>query len=155
MEKIVNDIKIKVLKSILEFYSKLCKEKKVPKRIKFKGNSEDIGEVNDYILDIINYLDEKYDDSFHEVTNCYIENNLKEIIKSINSNIVFKYKKIERLDWENEYETVNTIFSYHKSNNNCCDSELCFIQYIGYMEEPGEIIRFLIKTLLADLSDNI
>jgi hypothetical protein len=155
MEKIVNDIKIKVLKSILEFYSNLCKEMKVPKRIKFKGNSEDIGEVNDYILDIIDYLDTKYDDSFHEVTNCYIENNLEEIIEILNCNITFKYKKIERLDWENEYETVNTIFSYHKSDNNCCDSELCFLQYIGYMEEPGEIIRFLIRTLLADLSDNI
>lgn len=156
MEKIVNDIKIKVLNSILEFYSNFCKEEKVPKRIKFKGNSEDIDDVNDYILDIIDYLDNKYPDNyFGEVNNSYIENNLESIIKSINSNIVFKSKKIERLDWENEYETVNTIVSYHKSNNNCCDSELCFIQYIGYMEEPGEIIRFLIKTLLADLSDNI
>ena len=153
---LVNDIKINVLNSVLEFYSNYCKENKIPKRIKFKGNPEDIGDVNDYILDIIDYLDHKYPDNyFGEVNNSYIENNLEKIIKSINSNIVFKSKKIERLDWENEYETVNTITSYHKSDNNCLDSELCFIQYIGYTEEPGEIIRFLIKTLLADLSDNI
>ena len=153
---LVNNIKTKVLNSVLEFYSNYCKENKIPKRIKFKGNPEDIGDVNDYILDIIDYLDHKYPDNyFGEANNSYIENNLESIIKSINSNIVFKSKKIEHLDWENEYETVNTIASYHKSDNNCCDSELCFIQYIGYTEEPGEIIKFLIKTLLADLSDNI
>lgn len=152
---LVNNIKIKVLNSVLDFYSNYCKENKIPKRIKFKGNKEDIGDVNDYILDIIDYLDNKYPDNyFGEVNNSYIENNLEKIIKSINDQIIFKYKKIERLDWENEYETVNTIASYHKADK-ACDSELCFIQYIGYTEEPGEIIRFLIKTLLADLSDNI
>ena len=51
----------------------------------------------------------------------------------------------------NEYETVNTIDSYHKAGN----SELCFIQYIGYTEEPEEIIKFLIKTLLVDLAVDI
>ena len=153
--EIINDIKTKVLNSVLEFYSNFCKENKIPKRIKFKGDRTDIGDVNDYILDIIDYLDNKYPDNyFGEVNNSYIENNLDEIIKSINDQIIFKYKKIERLDWENEFETVNTIASYHKADK-ACDSELCFIQYMGYTEEPGEIIRFLIKTLLADLSDNI
>lgn len=153
--EIVNNIKIKVLNSVLEFYSNFCKENKIPKRIKFKGNKEDIGDINDYILNIIEYLYNKYsNDYFNKVSIVYIENNIEEIIKPINDNIIFKYKKIERLDWENEYETVNTIASYHKEDK-ACDSELCFIQYIGYTEEPGEIIRFLIKTLLADLSDNI
>jgi hypothetical protein len=155
MEVVVNDIKNKVLNSVLTFYSNFCKENKIPKRIKFKGDRTDIGDVNDYILDIIDYLDNKYPDNyFGEVNNSYIENNLDEIIKSINDQIIFKYKKIERLDWENEFETVNTIASYHKADK-ACDSELCFIQYMGYTEEPGEIIRFLIKALLADLSDNI
>ena len=58
------------------------------------------------------------------------------------------------MDWENEYETVNTIASYHKAGK-AGNSELCFIQYIGYTEEPGEIIKFLIKTLLADLAVDI
>jgi hypothetical protein len=155
MEGIVNDIKNKVLNSTLEFYSNLCREIKVPKRLKFKGNPEDIWDVNDYILDILDYLDTKYGNSSSEVPNCCMEDNLEEIIKSINSDIVFKYKKTERLDWENEYETVNTIVSYHKSNNNCFNSELCFLQYTGYMEAPGEIIRFLIRTILADLLDTI
>lgn len=54
----------------------------------------------------------------------------------------------------NEYETVNTIDSYHKADK-AGNSELCFIQYIGYTEEPVEIIKFLIKTLLADLAVDI
>ena len=153
--EVVNDIKIKVLNAVLDFYSNFCKENKIPKRIKFKGDRSNVGDVNDYILDIIDYLDDKYPDNyFGEVNNSYIENNLEEIIKSINDQIIFKYKIIERLDWENEYETVNTIAYYHKADK-ACDSELCFIQYMGYTEEPGEIIKFLIKTLLADLSDNI
>ena len=153
--EIVNDIKNKVLNAVLDFYSNYCEENKIPKRIKFKGDRTDIGDVNDYILDIIDYLDNKYPANyFGEVTNSYIENNLEKIISFINDQIIFKYKKIERLDWENEYETVNTIASYHKADK-AGNPELCFIQYIGYTEEPGEIIKFLIKTLLADLSDNI
>ena len=58
------------------------------------------------------------------------------------------------MDWENEYETVNTIDSYHKADK-AGNSELCFIQYIDYTEEPVEIIKFLIKTLLADLAVDI
>jgi len=153
MEGIVNNIKNKVLNSVLEFYSNLCKGIKVPKRLKFKGNPEDIWDVNDYILDLMDYIDTKYKGNSPEVLNCCMEDNLEEIIKSINNNIIFKHKQVEHLDWENEYETVNTIVSYHKSNNNCFDSELCFLQYIGYMEAPGEIIKFLIRTILADLLD--
>ena len=144
--EVVDDIKNKVLNAVLDFYSNYCEENKIPKRIKFKGDRTDIGNVNDYILDIVDY--------FGEVNNSYIENNLEKIINLINDQIIFKYKKIERLDWENEYETVNTIASYHKADK-ACNPELCFIQYIGYMEEPGEIIKFLIKTLLADLSVDI
>ena len=143
------------MNSVLEFYSNFCKENKISKRIKFKGDKTDIGDANDYILDIIDYLDNKYPDNyFGEVNNSYIENNVKKIINLINVQIIFKYKKIERLDWENEYETVNTIASYHKADK-AGNSELCFIQYIGYTEEPGEIIKFLIKTLLADLAVDI
>ena len=139
------------MNSILIFVKKI----KIPKRIKFKGDKTDIGDVNDYILDIIDYLDNKYPDNyFGEVNNSYIENNIEKIINLINVQIIFKYKKIERLDWENEYETVNTIASYYKADK-AGNSELCFIQYIGYTEEPGEIIKFLIKTLLADLAVDI
>lgn len=120
------------MNSVLDSYSNFCKENKIPKRIKFKGDKTNIGEVN----------------------NSYIENNIEKIINLINDQIIFKYKKIERLDWENEYETVNTIASYHKADK-AGNSELCFIQYIGYTEEPGEIIKFLIKTLLVDLAVDI
>ena len=127
------------MNSVLDSYSNFCKENKIPKRIKFKGDKTDIGDVNDYILDIIDYLDNKYPDNYF-----YIENNIEKIINLINVQIIFKYKKIERLDWENEYETVNIIASYHKADK-AGNSELCFIQYIGYTEDPGEIIKFLIK----------
>ena len=43
---------------------------------------------------------------------------------------------------------------YHKADK-AGNSKLYFIQYIGYTEEPGEIIKFLIKTLLADLAVDI
>ena len=93
--KIVNDIKTKYwilyLNSIL-----ICKENKISKRIKFKGDKTDIGDANDYILDIIDYLDNKYPDNyFCEVNNSYIENNIEKIINLINVQIIFKYKKIE------------------------------------------------------------
>ena len=49
-----------------------------------------------YILDIIDYLDNKYPDNyFGEVNNSYIENNIEKIINLINVQIIFKYKKIE------------------------------------------------------------
>ena len=61
----------------------ICKENKIPKRIKFKGDKTDIGDVNDYILDIIDYLDNKYPDNyFGEVNNSYIENNIEKNHKS-------------------------------------------------------------------------
>ena len=40
------------------------------------------------------------DNYFGEVNNSYIENNIEKIINLINDQIIFKYKKIERLDWE-------------------------------------------------------
>ena len=84
------------MNSVLEFYSNFCKENKISKRIKFKGDKTDIGDVNDYILDIIDYLDNKYPDNyFGEVNNSYIENNIEKIINLINVQIIFKYKKIE------------------------------------------------------------
>ena len=52
------------MNSVFEFYSNFCKENKIPKRIKFKGDKTDIGDVNDYILDIIDYLDNKYADNY-------------------------------------------------------------------------------------------
>ena len=87
------------MNSVLDSYSNFCKENKIPKRIKFNGDKTDIGDVNDYILDIIDYLDNKYPDNyFGEVNNSYIENNIEKIINLINDQIIFKYKKIERLD---------------------------------------------------------
>ena len=84
------------MNSVLEFYSNFCKENKIPKRIKFKGDKTDIGDANDYILDIIDYLDNKYSDNyFGEVNNSYIEDNIGKITNFINEQIIFKYKKIE------------------------------------------------------------
>ena len=74
MEKIVNDIKIKVLNSILEFYSNFCKEEKVPKRIKFKGK-QIIYVNNSNWNKLINLTEPNKDKVLKMSKSCFIDNN--------------------------------------------------------------------------------
>lgn len=132
-----------ILDGIIKYYETF--NKAFPK----KYNRTNPYNVQEYLL---NLIDKKFNDDC-SLNNILIENNLEQIFKFLGyNNIIVRYKKIERLDWENEWEKIEYIHSF-KSYDTGAPTELSFVSYYGWHADPIDIIQFIFFTILLYEND--
>lgn len=137
--------KTKINQGIVNFYQEKY-NKKFPK----KYNIENPYNVQEFIFKIADPIFNKCDKTgiYNETYTVYPEDNLEDIMKYLGyEDIVFKYKNMERLDFDLDWDKINYIFSYKKVPM-AANTELSFISYLGCHCDPIEMIQFIYFTIL-------
>lgn len=132
-------------KGIVDFY-----RNKYNKSFPRKYNIKNPYDVQEFIFDIADKIEKRCErkGEWSESFTVYPEDNLEEIIKLLGfKDIVFTYKKIDRLDFDGDWDKINHIFSF-KEEKGCANTPLNFISYNGCNCDPIDIIQFLYFTIL-------
>lgn len=140
----------KINQGIIDFY-----RKKYNKSFSKKYDVANPYDVQEFIFDISDKIEKRCErkGEWSESFTVYPEDNLEEIFKQLGYNdIVFTYKKLDRLDFDGDWDKINHIFSF-KEYNDCANSPLSFVSYLGCHCDPIDIIQFIYNTIL--LYENI